>query len=84
MSLICISYETKRWIPGYSTTKKDYIDTLVFAVKTGENRAYAFIFEFEGGWLLWIVSAGNRGALSFNKDLRRIERDLIRWLEDPH
>lgn len=83
MSLVNIRYETKRWIPGYSTTKKDYVDTLVFTVKIGENFAFAFIFEFEGGWMLWVSSVGGQGSLEYNKDLRRIERVLIRWLEDP-
>jgi len=83
MSLVNISYETERWIPGYSTTKKDCVDTLVFAVKNGKGFARAFIFEFEGGWMLWINSEGGQGALEYNKDLRRVERGLIRWLEDP-
>ena len=83
MRLVNIRYATKLWIPGYSTTHKDYVDTLVFTVKNGKGFARAFIFEFEGGWLLWINSERGRGALEYNKDLMRIERVLIRWLEDP-
>lgn len=84
--LTSVLYETERWVPGYTRSQVDCVDTLVFTVQKNDFFTRGFLFYHAGGWLLWAYSIDLGGFCSYEwcQDLRDIEKALMQWIEDPY
>lgn len=89
-TLLHMSYDTERWIPGYTANVQGVRDALIFTVERDAgmlDRAFLFMDpEFGGGaWILWgsmrVAGQPIRGPIEWTTNLEFIEGSLLRWIK---